>query len=141
MDRGMNGGVTFVAIFGGSLFFTCSDRERGRNADKWLKGKDRIKLREETKFKLIETHRCVCVCRVCAVGKNGRIRRERREIQSAENHKRLTAKHKRWFYYNSASWFGAKAGQFVKNINNVDSKLVCDVVCVHVCVLVNSFGK
>lgn len=31
--RGRDGGVTFVAIFGGSLFFTCSDRERVRNAD------------------------------------------------------------------------------------------------------------
>lgn len=38
-DRWMNGGVTFVAIFGGSLFFTCSDRERGRNADKMAQRK------------------------------------------------------------------------------------------------------
>lgn len=27
----MDGGVTFVAIFRGSLFFTCSDKERGWN--------------------------------------------------------------------------------------------------------------
>lgn len=38
-DEWMNGGVTFVAIFGGSLFFTCSDRERGRNADKMAQRK------------------------------------------------------------------------------------------------------
>ncbi len=42
-DRWMNGGVTFVAIFGGSLFFTCSDRERGRNADKMAQRKNKIK--------------------------------------------------------------------------------------------------
>lgn len=42
-DRWMNGGVTFVAIFGGSLFFTCSDRERGRNADKMAQRKKKIK--------------------------------------------------------------------------------------------------
>lgn len=75
----MNGGVTFVAIFGGSLFFTCSDRERGRNADKMAQRKNKIKLklRANTKFKLIETHK-VCVCRVCVVGRNGPIRGERR---------------------------------------------------------------
>lgn len=42
-DRWMNGGVTFVAIFRGSLFFTCSDRERGRNADKMAQRKNKIK--------------------------------------------------------------------------------------------------
>lgn len=38
-DRWMNGGVTFVAIFRGSMFFTCLDRERGRNADKMVQRK------------------------------------------------------------------------------------------------------
>lgn len=42
-DEWMNGGVTFVAIFGGSLFFTCSDRERGRNADKMAQRKNKLK--------------------------------------------------------------------------------------------------
>lgn len=31
MDGWMDGGVTFVAIFRGSLFFTCSDKEKGWN--------------------------------------------------------------------------------------------------------------
>lgn len=31
VDEWLDGGVTFVAIFRGSLFFTCSDKERGWN--------------------------------------------------------------------------------------------------------------
>lgn len=31
VDEWLDGGVTFVAIFRGSLFFTCSDKEKGWN--------------------------------------------------------------------------------------------------------------
>lgn len=63
-DRWMNGGVTFVAIFGLSLFFTCSDRERGRNADKMAQRKRSNQTEGENK---IQTDRNPqeCVCVVC----------------------------------------------------------------------------
>lgn len=48
-------GVTFVAIFGGSLFFTCSDRERGRNAEK-------MDQKNQTEGELQTQPLCVCAC-------------------------------------------------------------------------------
>lgn len=83
----MNGGVTFVAIFGGSLFFTCSDRERGRNADKMAQRKNKIKSKSKgktQKFKLIETHRCVCVVCVLWAGMDQSEERDTR-LPAAEN--------------------------------------------------------
>lgn len=67
-DEWMNGGVTFVAIFGGSLFFTCSDRERGRNADKMAQRKNKLKsnkLRGEHKVQTERNPQGVCVLCVC----------------------------------------------------------------------------
>lgn len=60
----MDGGVTFVAIFGGSLFLTCSNRERGRNADKMAQRKRRSNKTEgEHKTQTYKpTGVCVRVC-------------------------------------------------------------------------------